>query len=465
MIKNIKIQNFRSIIDSSVSLQELTVIVGANATGKSNLIKAIDFISDLSEFGLQDSVYKRGGFGEILPKQHKDIYDKEIYLKLEFEVEPPKNWQNHNLPSLLVEYEIGFTKTRRNPLKITREELKSKSILLLSYYLENGFADEEKNDKKLDLDSEELEHLQKSEIRFYRDKKNNIQYVLNFKSSLKDNMLFIGWLGFKNFFESTNRTFNKQETQKIVKSLINNSTSKSKKNELPILSDDRILFGFNTHLSQILNEIKSYGRYDLLINELRQEQSISSDKKVSVSGNNMPSIVKRFAKDNKLGWQRVITTMSNISPYFANVYSESLRAGKEYLLFKEVFGGRSIEAWESSDGTLRALAILISIEAHKNGSTILIEEPEHGLHPWAVKELVLHIREVVEKRDLQIIFTTHSQQVLENIEKSELLITERDSLGTHYSIVDKIIPNADISMGEIGDLWTRGLLKGVPTSF
>ena len=179
----------------------------------------------------------------------------------------------------------------------------------------------------------------------------------------------------------------------------------------------------------------------------------------------MPSVVKRFVKDNKAGWQRVITTMSNISPYFANVYSESLRAGKEYLLFKEVFGGRNIEAWESSDGTLRALAILISIEAQKKGSTVLIEEPEHGLHPWAVKELISHIREVVELRDLQVLITTHSQQVLDNIEKSELLITERNENGTQYSTIDSIIPNADISMGEIGELWTRGLLKGVPTTF
>ncbi|HEY4628118.1 MAG TPA: AAA family ATPase, partial [Flavobacterium sp.] len=98
-------------------------------------------------------------------------------------------------------------------------------------------------------------------------------------------------------------------------------------------------------------------------------------------------------------------------------------------------------------------------------STVLIEEPEHGLHPWAVKELISHIRSVVDLKHLQVILTTHSQQVLENIEKSELLITERDQNGTRYNTIDFIIPDADISMGEIGELWTRGLLRGVPTSF
>jgi predicted ATPase len=465
MIKKIEIKNFRSILDSSVDLKDLTVIVGANATGKSNLIKAIDFISDLTDFGLQETVYKRGGFGGIIPKQHKSIFDKEIYLKLEFELEPPENWIKHNLPPLSVEYEIAFVRTRRTPLKITKESLKAKSILLLNYYLENDFHKEDNVDNKLEIESDRLTDLIGSEIYFYRNKKNNIQYDINFKLTKENNSLFFGWLGLKNFFQANNRTFTSYESQRFVKSLINNQKSGTKKKELPILSADRAFFGINSHLRKILNEIRSYGRYDLLINELRQEQSISSENKVSVTGNNMPSVVKRFVKENKVGWQRVITTMSNISPYFANVYSESLRAGKEYLLFKEVFGGRNIEAWESSDGTLRALAILISIEAHKKGSTVLIEEPEHGLHPWAVKELISHIREVVELRDLQVLITTHSQQVLENIEKSELLITERDEKGTKYSTIDSIIPDADISMGEIGELWTRGLLRGVPTTF
>ncbi|MEL0644390.1 AAA family ATPase [Olleya sp. Ti.3.14] len=465
MIKKIEIRNFRSILKSSVDLQKLTVIVGANATGKSNLIKAVDFISDLAEYGLQETVYKRGGFGEILPKQHNTIYDQEIFIKLNFELEPPKNWLKHNLLPLSAEYEIGFIRTKRNPLKITRESLTANSILLLSHYLDKELDNEDKVDEKLTIDSETLAKYYDSKVVFTRDKKNNIQYDVNFKLTKSNNSLFMGWLGFRSFFQRNDKAFTSTEIKKIIKSLLNNLKSDEKKSELPILSSDRGIINFNSHLRKILNEITSYGRYDLLINELRQEQSISSEDKVSVTGNNMPSVVKRFAKDNKLGWKRVITTMSNISPYFSNVYSESLRAGKEYLLFKEVFGGRNIEAWESSDGTLRALAILISLEAHKSGSTILIEEPEHGLHPWAVKELISHIREVVQLNNLQVILTTHSQQVLENIEKSELLITERDETGTHYSNIDSIIPNAEISMGEIGELWTRGLLKGVPTTF
>jgi predicted ATP-dependent endonuclease of OLD family len=348
-------------------------------------------------------------------------------------------------------------------LKIINESLKAKSILLLAKYLEMDM--DEKEEVELNLTDLNFEEYQNSEIIFYRDSRQNIQFDLNFKLNKENNFLFVSWLGFRDFFRINEKPLSVTNTKKIIKSLIRIQKGGFKKSELPILSVNRAIFNFNSHFRKIINEVQSYGRYDLLINELRQEQSISSESTVSITGDNIPSVIKKFIKNNKEGWKRVLTTMSNISPYFSNVYSESLRAGKEYLVFKEVFGGRNIEAWESSDGTLRALAILISIETHRKGSTVLIEEPEHGLHPWAIKELMLHIRNVLEERNLQVIITTHSQQVLENIRKEELLITERDEEGTKYSSVDQIIPGADISMGEVGELWTRGLLKGVPTSF
>ena len=464
MIKNIEISNFRSILTSNIKLNNLTVVVGANATGKSNLIKAIDFISDITRFGLQESIYKRGGFAEILPKQHLSTYDKEISFRIDFDIEPPDNWCDKNLPALEVSYELVFTKTKRNTLKIPKERIKINSLLLIAYFVDNRF--ELDSTKNFDLSDERIAELSNSSIQIFKDARHNLKYEFDFDTGNKENLkLFVSWLGVGSFFKETSSKVTLKGVHQITKELLNLHKSAEKKNELSILSSRRAIFGFSIHLKRILSEVQTYGRYDLLINELRQEQPISSGSRVSISGNNIPSIIKRFSKDNPEGWERVIATMSNISPYFDSVSSESLRAGKEYLVFKEVFEGRDIESWESSDGTLRALAILISVESHKSGSTVLIEEPEHGLHPWVVKDLISHIKEVIEFKHLQVILTTHSQQVLECIEEDELLITERDANGTRYSSIKQIIPDSEISMGEIGELWTRGLLKGVPTSW
>lgn len=465
MITDLEIINFRSIQTGKVHLEPLTVIVGANSTGKSNLIKALDFISDIAQYGIHDAVYKRGGFEEILPKQIKALKGLEIYFKININLDEPTNWPKE-FGKLTANYELGIEQTRTGKIKIKRESLEMKSILLLSYFLDKRWQEKE-NKNKIETNIENYEFYKSSSFSIYRIKLNKLGFKTNVPFESEHSSLLLNWLGIKKFFEprKEKKSPDAKELEKTIGTLINTVRPGETSEDLPIISLDRVLFGISPHLRKLVSELESISRYDLFINELRQEQLISNSRQVSVTGDNIPSVVKTFVKEQKDDWRRISTTMSNISPYFSKVHSESLRAGKEYLVFEEIFKGRPIESWEASDGTLRALAILLCLESHREGSTILIEEPEHGLHPWAVKDLMSHIKETISKKDLQVVITTHSQQVLECISYNELLITERDETGTHYNTLDKVIANPKVSMGEIGDLWTRGLLKGVPTSF
>lgn len=442
----------------------LTVIVGANSTGKSNLIKALDFTSDIPRYGLQESLYKRGGILEVLPKSIKETKNKDIKLHIDLALDPPDNWKSE-YGELIVEYNIVFGRTNKQALKIKSEFLKVNSLLLLSYFLDKNGEDREVTDK-VEIEGNLLLELKKSSIEIIRSSSGKLKYEKNFDLNRLNKHLLVSWLGIKTFFDrQESKEITSKNLTEVLKTLINTVRPGQENKILPILSTDRALFGFNPHLRKLLSEIQSIARYDLLINELRQEQPISNSFKVSQTGDNIPSVVKKFIKEEKDAWGRIVRTMSNISPFFSSVTSKSLRAGKEYLVFKEIFEGRPIESWEASDGTLRALAILLSLESHREGSTVLIEEPEHGLHPWAVKDLLLHIKEVIKLKNLQVIITTHSQQVLESINKEELLIAERNEEGTTFSTVEDVMPNAEISMGEVGELWTRGLLKGVPSNF
>ena len=465
MITNIQIKNFRSIQNGNIHLEPLTVIVGANSTGKSNLIKALDFVSDVVQYGIHDAIYQRGGFSEILPKNIKNLSGLEIYFKIQIELEPPNNWPNE-FGKLVAIYELGIEQNQRGKIKIKRESLELRSILLLSFFLDKKWQAKENKDK-VDKGIDNLASLRNSNFKINRIKLGKLSYETNVDFNSEQYQLLINWLGLKSLFDSKkDLKTNTQNFEKLIGNLLNTVRPGKENKDLPILSDERVFFAISPQLRKIIAELDSISRYDLFINELRQEQVISNSDRVSITGDNIPSVVKSFVKEEKVAWERISRTMSNISPYFLEVHSESLRAGKEYLVFEEVFKGRPIESWEASDGTLRALAILLCLESHRKGSTILIEEPEHGLHPWAVKDLMEHMKETIRLKNIQVIVTTHSQQVLECINESQLLVTERDESGTKYSTVKLIVPDPNkISMGEIGALWTRGLLKGVPTTF
>jgi predicted ATPase len=76
-------------------------------------------------------------------------------------------------------------------------------------------------------------------------------------------------------------------------------------------------------------------------------------------------------------------------------------------------GGHGISARSISDGTLLFLGTLLALRTAEAGSTILIEEIGDGLHPTRLRLLVEYLEAVARERNIQVIATTHSPVVLE----------------------------------------------------
>ena len=74
-----------------------------------------------------------------------------------------------------------------------------------------------------------------------------------------------------------------------------------------------------------------------------------------------------------------------------------------------------IPAQEISKGTREVLVLISMIAMAKEGSVVIIEEPEVHLHPKAVKEFREIIRELISKNNLQVIITTHNPDFLEGL--------------------------------------------------
>lgn len=83
-------------------------------------------------------------------------------------------------------------------------------------------------------------------------------------------------------------------------------------------------------------------------------------------------------------------------------------------------GGKRISARSISDGTLHFLGILLALRTADPGSVVLIEEIEAGLHPTRVRLLVEYLEAVTSELDIQIIATTHSPVVLQWLSEESL---------------------------------------------
>jgi predicted ATPase len=119
--------------------------------------------------------------------------------------------------------------------------------------------------------------------------------------------------------------------------------------------------------------------------------------------------------------------------------------------------GLTIPASQASDGTLLVLAYLAVVHSPKSPSVILLEEPENGIHPERLRDVLSILRGLTkEQRQTQIILTTHSPYALDLFEPHEVTLCTKQPDGSVFvnrlSESEKVREQAKVFT--LGEIWT-----------
>ncbi|HEX8697608.1 MAG TPA: AAA family ATPase [Myxococcaceae bacterium] len=133
----------------------------------------------------------------------------------------------------------------------------------------------------------------------------------------------------------------------------------------------------------------------------------------------------------------------------------------------ESFGGkaRTYEAALLSDGTLRVLAIAAALLSSAEGSLVVIEEIDNGVHPSRAKLLLDNIQRVARARKLRVLLTTHNPALLDAIPLDaipDVVACYRDPKeGDSRLMPLSQLPDYPelVAQGPVGQLVTRGILE------
>jgi len=450
MFTEVSIDNFKSIQEAhSIKLRPLTVLVGANGSGKSNLVKALSFVSRLCGDGFIHAITAYGGFTGIAPKAYSPAQARSSRVRIQtrLAVAPPPNYPA-TLEKLTAQHDIIIGSSRTQEARVVSESVLLRGVLDLERY------------RSVPDGSDEPEQSLPSCVKVFREGRKSP--AVSWEPAIEEHAdRYLTWLGFRR-----PRSDQDYPIADVLGSLLRRLTPSNDD-----LSYETLLAGgtllplrYSEHYRQFRYALRSIRRFDLLLGTLREPQNPSSETYLLGDGANLPQRIGEL-KRNAAAWGRISDTLSRICPHVEDASRRALKTGLNYLEFAEAKAKRRVESWETSDGTLRAFAILAALESQPGHSTVMIEEPEQNLHPWAIHAIMDHIRVVIEERDIQVILTTHSPQVLEKAHPDEVLVASRSaSSGTHFETLDEILPDADLRMGEVADLWVSGLLRGVPST-
>ncbi len=193
---------------------------------------------------------------------------------------------------------------------------------------------------------------------------------------------------------------------------------------------------------------------------LKQSVKYTNDATLLSDARNIAAYLFRLKNEFPNEYKRIVETVKFIAPYFKDFYLETNMNDDIILRWKQYGCDDIFNANQLSDGTLRfiCLATLLLQPTQLQPNTIIIDEPELGLHPYAIALLAEMIKAVANTK--QVIISTQSVELLNEFAINDVIVVDRDKEGSHfYRYTEEELTHwlEDYSLGE---LWKKNIIRG-----
>ncbi len=227
---------------------------------------------------------------------------------------------------------------------------------------------------------------------------------------------------------------------------------------------DELIFGnigLQTYCGQTRRILSNFQAYSIYPNTLRVPQDPSNETYLSSEGRNLASVFKRMRK-SKIGLEAINQITDAMRSLHPNLERISVLSVGGYLVPQfhmiEANSKRHIfNVSQMSDGTLRILGLLTALYQQPRPSVIALEEPEQTVNPGILTVLAEAIKEV--SKSTQVLVTTHSPNLLDHFEPSDVRAVEMVAGKTRVGRISKVqlevVQERLFSLGEL--LVTNGL--------
>lgn len=421
-ISSISVSNFKSYRDETISFGDLNILIGSNASGKSNTINILRFIDHIVDYGIENAISLSGGIEYVLNTSIGK--SKPLSIAFSFDCEE-ENWiryvdRKQDISLLLAGFDYQFQITphkRGSGFTITQDSL------CLKYYQVLDFV---KGEKCITAaDKQYMIRYRRSGNRVVADIKNDTDFLHSedLRSGLDSDFI--------------TRYLSEQEHRK------------------ELILHFIMLFMPPMFYSRDLIRI-----YDFDPKLMKKSSSLTSISYLEEDGSNLANILQGLLK-SKPDRKKLENLLKDCLPFVESISTESNFDKSVSYKIKEDYSQKPLYANFLSDGTVSILAMIVALHFEKNAGTIILEEPERNLHPYLMNRLLEMARE--ESQNRQIIMTTHTPELIKHADIDTILFAQRCEDGfTHITrpadneMVKTFVAN------EVGveSLFVQGLLGG-----
>ncbi|MCX6318495.1 MAG: AAA family ATPase [Bacteroidetes bacterium] len=220
----------------------------------------------------------------------------------------------------------------------------------------------------------------------------------------------------------------------------------------------------SSYLRDNLNDLKLFHFHDTGFNsKVKQPCNLIDYAFLQEDGGNLAAFLYRLQESSPESFRMIERVVQSIAPFFDSFYlvPDELNSEQIFLRWKEKGFDQLFTAHNLSDGTLRMICLATLLLQPKPPATIVIDEPELGLHPFAISKLAAMLLSVSDTS--QIIISTQSVNLVNEFAPEDILVVQREN--NHETVFKRHTEESlavwlkDYSLGE---LWEKNILGGRP---
>ena len=393
MIRRVKIQKYKSLKDVELHLRPISILVGPNASGKSNLLDALSLLSlSATQKNLSEAF-----------KEHRGQPLETAYYNNDSNL-------NKNYDDITFEVDIELTQTVIDTVTNRIQQMRT------------PYEKDTKTQQKKYI----YEHFMRYQISLRIDRKSGFIGVSKEMACAMRQDWSSPKSGRKAFIESD------ENHGKIYLRM----EGQSHPTHFDIGLDHSILSTsfyepHHPHLAALREELSRWKVFYFEPRELMREYNPIMDTSVIGSrGEYLASFYNSLKHKNPSQFKSIGHSLRQIIPDIYNIEVTPLPEGQVILEVQEIGGKRSARL--ISEGTLRLLGLAAIINSASVLSVIGYEEPENGVHPRRISLVAKWLKNAAANKNTQWIITTHSPQLAKEFDNQDLFVCSKDDSGSHF---------------------------------
>jgi predicted ATPase len=218
------------------------------------------------------------------------------------------------------------------------------------------------------------------------------------------------------------------------------------------------------HIKPAIESWRIYHFHDTSDTALvKQINSASDNLRLKTDAANLAAFLLRLKQKHPTSYKQIVKTIQLVAPFFVDFVNRDDDGYIQLEWFEKGNLDTPFKAHVLSDGTLRfiCLATLLLQPFELMNDTILIDEPELGLHPYALNILASLIKRVAEQK--QLIISTQSAELIECFSANDIIVVDRVNDASTFKRLDEEKLKDWLEDYTLGELWKRNIFGGRPS--